>query len=110
MTFQDATSIYNENFSLNSLAVDAKEKLELINLICFLMVKTKTELSTKELFEKIFKNIPYVVDHQCSTAIILLCNTLLHNAKEDSFNSYGYKNAKEIINRIREIMNELLPF
>lgn len=107
MNYDEAKIIYNNSFSLAAIPVKAKVKLELINLICFLAIRANIRpynLLTKKVYPKNDGPIHEII------AISCICDDLLKTIGEDDFSNYGYTNAKEILLRIKEILDDTLPF
>lgn len=107
MNYDEAKIIYNNSFSLAAIPVKAKVKLELINLICFLAIRANIRpynLLTNKVYPKNDGPMYEII------AISCICDDLLKTIGEDDFSNYGYTNAKEILLRIKEILDDTLPF
>lgn len=110
MTYQDASILYSNTFGLKSLPVSGRVKLELINLICFIVVKTGKKITPYEfLVNQVYKNDKCIPIHEV-IAISCICNELLYQCENGDFNNYGYKTGKELMERVKSILDDTLPF
>lgn len=111
MTYQELNLFYKNHFSLISIPFKAKVKLELINLICYIVVRTQRKISPYELLtEKIYKENDCMKEIPEIKALSCICEDLLFDASLDDFNNYEMNDAKSIMIRIKQILDETLPF
>lgn len=111
MTYQELNSIYKENFSLISIPFTAKVKLELINLICYTIMRVKRAISVYDLLTvKIYKDNACMKDMPEIKILACICEDLLHDSSLEDFQNYGREDAKSILTRIKEILDDTLPF
>lgn len=110
LTLTDLRSIYNKYFSLACLNVPPDVKFALISLICFLTKqarKTNANATVEQVLKKILPE-----NHQVSkgllNALVCICDDYL--LTNDDFNTFGAKSAKEIVLKIREILDKEMPF
>lgn len=109
MTYQELSSFYKSYFSLIKIPHSAKTKLELINLICYTIMKVKKKITVYELLtEKVYKGgSDYIPELK---ALSCICEDLLSDANLEDFNNYGLEDAKSILTRIKQILDDTLPF
>jgi hypothetical protein len=114
-TFKDKTDLYEKYFSFGyTLNEDLSDKLKLIHLIClvtFKMRNSEPNITCREVLERILKinldtRIEGISDYYQTLAII--CQDLLYGIK--NVDTLGYTNPKDIINDIKKLLENWLPF
>lgn len=108
LTYQEKAKIYNENFSLGYINSDINEKLALIALIGYTVMKIKKKTPTATYLQVVYK----IASGMCIPEDFL--DTIAVIAEDFSygctnFPTFGLKD-KEIIPKIKDILNKYVPF
>jgi hypothetical protein len=88
-------------------------KLALISLICLVTKKVREKdghMTVKDVIGKILQRPLIETDNFDSFLIGLsiICEDMLHNVTE--IDNFGFTDSKQIINKIKELLNEWCPF
>lgn len=117
ISYEDKVEIFTKLFSsCSNLSGSFEKKIELINCLCFLSFKMKekdpmTYSNTLLVLEKLYpaefneKNSPF---KSYLTGLSIVCDDLLYNVK--TINNPGFKNAQDIVIKVKELINEWMPF
>ena len=119
ITFQDLTysekvGFYLRNFSTGAFTSGKlANKLALISLICLVTKKLREKdgnLTVKTVLEKILQRPLYHTEAFDSFLIglAIICEDFLYETKE--IDNFGFTESKQIIAKIKELLNEWLPF
>ena len=110
LTLTDLRSIYNRYFSLACLNVTFENKVALISLICFLTRqarKSNPQATVEQVLKKVLPE-KHDVSPGLLRALVCICEDYL--ASDTEFPNFGAKSAKEIVLKIREILDKEMPF
>ena len=109
-TLTDLRSTYNRYFTLACLNVNFESKFALIALICFLTKQARKSNPNATVEQVIKKVLPE--NHNVSAGLLraLVCICEDHLVGNSDFPSFGAKSAKEIVLKIREILDTEMPF
>lgn len=109
-TLNDLRDYYQRYFTLGCLATDIGNKFALISLICFLTKQARVKTPTATC-EQVIRKI--VGDSNSNSAGLLkalsvICEDFMRNTSE--FMTFNFKSSKEMVSKIKEILNTELPF
>ena len=114
LTYEEKVGFYIRNFSTGSFSSGKlSNKLALISLICLVTKKLREKdgnLSVKQVIEKILQR-PLIYSQSFDSFLIglsIICEDFLYEVKE--IDNFGFTDSKQIINKIKELLNEWLPF
>lgn len=108
MTYIELKKIYSEYFSLGYLGNDISKKFALISLICYVTYKSKLkhpDTTPYEIIMKLSKDMG--LPENFIKGLSIICDDYLYQCTE--FPTFGLK-GKEILEKIKEILNSYLPF
>lgn len=110
--YAELKGIYEEYFSLK-YACSLEDKLALIGLICYLTNKLRIkdpDITCWEVIAKIaFKEGTYTDEYvQSLRGLSIICEDFMYGVTK--FPTFGFKSDKEILNKIKEILNNWVPF
>lgn len=115
ISYQDKKNMYTRYFSSgNNTTQSFNDKMELLTLICFLtqqMKKKDSEKYTcaKDVLDMIFKDSLEWSDSDYVIGLGIVADDLMFGTNEIS-KPANYNNAKEIVNRIKELVEQWMPF
>ena len=105
---------YKEDFGFKDFGINNIEKLRLISLFCYLTQKLREKDKTTKVIDVVNKIIPDSNGYgNFLENISFVCESLLDDGgimKFEPFPTFGYKDTKEIVNAIRQILTQFLPF
>lgn len=115
MDYKEKLNFYLENYTSGGITSGKfEDKLEIYKLLCFLTFqfrrKNLSNISCKEMLEKILNrklNEEVSLDSYY-IGISIVCDDLLYSI--ESIENPGYKTSLELINRLKTLLNEWLPF
>lgn len=110
--YADLKSLYQEYFSMK-FACSMEDKLALIGLICYLTNKLRLkhpDITCWEVISKMaFKEGDYTDEYVKSLrGLSIICEDFMIGVKE--FPTFGYKDDKSIVKKVKEIFDNWLPF
>lgn len=123
-TLENKRFIYAMWFSskTNTL-MSFKDKIELYTLICFLTQQMKKKDPVKygnpikvlnaiykKNFEEVGEEIPVTGENEYILGLGIVCEDLLYGTEDTIPIPSGFKNAQEIVNRIKQLIEQWLPF
>lgn len=110
-SYRDLSAVYAYYFTLGNLNTDIGSKFALISLICYLTfrVRKKNPKATcLQVINKITEKDKAKHDEKFIQGLSIICEDFMRNTSE--FLTFELKTQKEIISKIKEIMNTWLPF
>lgn len=110
-SYRDLSAVYAYYFTLGNLNTDIADKFGLISLICYLTFKVRKKspkATCLQVINKIIEKDKAKYDERFIQGLSIVCEDFMRNTS--SFLTFGLKTQKEIISKIREIMNTWLPF
>ena len=111
LTYAEMKSLYSKYFSLNGIAGEIDNKFALISLICALTAAQKNknpDITCYEVIKKIIaKGGPQLTDDYLF-GLSIVCEDFLKGSTK--FNTCGLKTAKDMVEKINEILEKWLPF
>lgn len=115
-TYDELNEIYEKYFSLKNVAVTMDNKFGLISLICFLTKQARTkkpDATCLQVIEKINASTstnPFVAcnNQDFLKGLSIICEDYMKT--KGDFMTFGIKTSKEMIAKIREILESELPF
>lgn len=113
-TYEEKATIFSRTFSSGAFSsAKLENKLALYSLICLVTKKLRVkdgDLTVKEVIEKILNRPIIGIDgfDQYLIGISIVCEDLLYGVNE--IDNFGFTDSKQIINKIKELLNEWLPF
>lgn len=110
-TFEELDEVYKKHFTLGYLNTDLGSKFALISLVCFLtkQARVKTPNATPyQVLLKIIGENTSSYDMEFIKAVSAICNDFMRNTTE--FLTFDMKSSREMVLKIREILNTYLPF
>lgn len=117
MTFQDKQVVYDKEFSLGFLGDKIDNKLILISLICsFVLMARKKDSSLTVLdcvkkltdYEQLASVDKFGIDGKFYESLAVICESFLYGVTEG--NTFGIKNAKDLKDKVKEILSNRVPF
>lgn len=113
-SYEEKVGFYVRNFSTGSFSSGKlSNKLALISLISLVTKKLREKegnLTVKAVIEKILQR-PLISTQSFDSFLIglsIICEDFLYEVKE--IDNFGFTDSKQIINKIKELLNEWLPF
>lgn len=114
-SYADKDKFYNSTLSFGSnLSKQFSRKTLLHSLICLVTHKMSAKdptITTLVVLEKItrtdLKNPQTAYEHFL-TSLALICNDLLYEVSE--MENFGFTNSQDIINEIKNLLDEWIPF
>ena len=111
-TYEDLKGVYREFFSM-TYACSLEDKFALIGLICYLTNKLRAkhpDITCWEVIAKIaFKEGNYTDEYvQSLRGLSIICEDFMFGVTK--FPTFGFKTDKEILNKIKEVLNNWVPF
>lgn len=108
--YKELQDIYLRYFSLGGITGNIDNKFALISLICYLTNKVKTTNPDASCYQVIMKvtNGGRNLGDEYVKGLSIVCEDFLKGSTE--FNTCGYKNDKEIVEGINNILEHWLPF
>lgn len=114
LSYEDKRSFYFCNFSTGTfVSKKLSNKLALLSLLCLLTKKLREKeggLTVKSVIEKILQR-PLLNEHGFDSFLIsisIICEDLLFGVEE--IDNFGFTDSKQVVNKIKELLNEWLPF
>lgn len=110
-SYRDLSAVYAYYFTLGNLNTDIGSKFALISLICYLTYKVRKKnpkVTCLQVINKITENDKAKHDERFIQGLSIICEDFMRNTSE--FLTFELKTQKEIISKIKEIMNTWLPF
>lgn len=110
-TMNDLRDYYKEYFSLGCIATDIGTKFALISLICFLtkQARNKTpEATTWQVIKKVRQGKESHNSERLLKGLAVICDDFMKNTTE--FLTFNLKSAKEMVDKINEILDKELPW
>ncbi|MDO4465528.1 MAG: hypothetical protein Q4C49_00760 [Bacillota bacterium] len=115
-SYLEKKSIYTRYFSSgNNTFQSFDNKMELLTLICFLTQKMSKKdpekyPNAKAVLDMIFKDSIDWADSDYVIGLSIVADDLLFGTVTEIKNPGEYKNAKEIVSRIKELIEQWMPF
>ena len=110
-SYKDLQNVYLKWFSLGGIAGEIDNKFALISLICALTAAQKNknpDITCYEVIKKIIaKGGPQLTDDYLF-GLSIVCEDFLKGSTK--FNTCGLKTAKDMVEKINEILEKWLPF
>lgn len=109
--YEELQKIYSEYFSLGYLNTDIGSKFAVISLICFLTHKMrlkKPEVTCYQVITKVLGKELHTYDEQFLIGLSIICEDFMKQTTE--FLTFDIKTGKEMVKKIREILNTFIPF
>lgn len=114
LSYEEKFSFYVRNFSTGAFSSGKlSNKLALISLICLVTKKLREKdgnLTVKVVIEKILQR-PLMVTESFDSFLIglsIICEDFLYQTTE--IDNLGFTDSKQIIAKIKELLNEWFPF
>ena len=114
LSYEEKISFYVRNFSTGAFSSGKlSNKLALISLICLVTKKLREKdgnLTVKVVIEKILQR-PLMVTESFDSFLIglsIICEDFLYQTTE--IDNLGFTDSKQIIAKIKELLNEWFPF
>ena len=114
LSYEEKFSFYVRNFSTGAFSSGKlSNKLALISLICLVTKKFREKdgnLTVKVVIEKILQR-PLMVTESFDSFLIglsIICEDFLYQTTE--IDNLGFTDSKQIIAKIKELLNEWFPF
>ena len=105
--YEEMQEIYNKYFSLGFLGDDISNKFALISLTCYLTEKLKEKKPDITHWSVLYKLSNGSVPEYYLKGLAVICSDLSYGCKE--FPTFDLK-GKEIPDKIKELLNQHLPF
>lgn len=109
--YEELETNYAKYFSLAGLACDISNKFALVSLICFLTKQARIKSPDATCYQVIMKIIDNEVsqhDMQFIRGLSIVCSDLMKHCND--FLTFDMKSSKEMVNKIKEVLNTWLPF
>lgn len=113
-SLEEKIAFYTRNFSTGYFSSEKlSNKLALISLICLVTYKMREKdknITVKTVIEKI-------IQRQLNTSetfdsflfgLSIICEDFMYGVKE--IDNFGFKDSKQVIQKIKELLNEWMPF
>lgn len=110
-TYQELSEIYARYFSLGYLNTDIGDKFALVSLTCFLTKQARLknpDATPYQVLMKIVGDTPQNKEWEFLKALSIVCDDFMKQTTE--FLTFDLKSAKEIVVKIRSILDTYLPF
>lgn len=114
LSYEEKISFYVRNFSTGAFSSGKlSNKLALISLICLVTKKLREKdgsLTVKVVIEKILQR-PLIVTESFDSFLIglsIICEDFLYQTTE--IDNLGFTDSKQVIAKIKELLNEWFPF
>jgi hypothetical protein len=114
LSYEDKVGFYIRNFSTGRFYSEKlSNKLALISLICLVTKKLREKdgnLTVKNVIEKVLQR-PLISTQSFDSFLIglaIICEDFLYGVTE--IDNFGFTDSKQIINKIKELLNEWVPF
>ena len=114
LSYEEKISFYVRNFSTGAFSSGKlSNKLALISLICLVTKKLREKdgnLTVKVVIEKILQR-PLIITESFDSFLIglsIICEDFLYQTTE--IDNLGFTDSKQIIAKIKELLNEWFPF
>lgn len=112
-SYEELRGVFNEYFSMFNFTSSLEDRLALIGLICYLTDKLRIkhpDITCWEVIAKIaFKEGNYTDDYVKSLrGLSIICEDFMQGVSK--FPKFGFENDKEVLNKIKEILGNWLPF
>lgn len=114
LSYEEKISFYIRNFSTGAFSSGKlSNKLALISLICLVTKKLREKdgsLTVKVVIEKILQR-PLIITESFDSFLIglsIICEDFLYQTTE--IDNLGFTDSKQIIAKIKELLNEWFPF
>lgn len=114
LTYDEKVSFYIRNFSSGQFSSGKlSNKLALISLICLVTKKLREKdgnLTVKVVIEKILQRPLFYTEafDAFLIGLAIVCEDFLYEVKE--IDNFGFTDSKQIISKIKELLNEWCPF
>ena len=114
LSYEEKISFYVRNFSTGAFSSGKlSNKLALISLICLVTKKLREKdgnLTVKVVIEKILQR-PLIITESFDSFLIglsIICEDFLYQTTE--IDNFGFTDSKQVIAKIKELLNEWFPF
>lgn len=110
-SYKDLEEYYRKYFSLANLNTDIGSKFALISLICFLTKQARMKNPDATCYQVIMKIIngeENSYDMKFIRGISIICDDIMKQCTE--FLTFDIKTSKDMVKKIKEILNTYLPF
>jgi|SRR5574344_1027909 hypothetical protein len=111
ISYNELQSIYNKYFSLSGIEGEIDKKFALISLICLLTnaSKKKTpDVTCYQVIRKVLELSKTNLPDDYINGLSIVCEDFLKGSTK--FNNCGLKTPNEIVSKIKEILDQWLPF
>ena len=111
--YNDLRGVFREYFSISCFPQSLEDRFALIGLICYLTNKLRAkhpDITCWEVISKIaFKEGNYTDEYvQSLRGLSIICEDFMQGVTK--FPKFGFENDKEIIKKVKEILDNWLPF
>ena len=111
-SYDELRTIYQEYFSMK-YACSLEDKLALVGLICYLTNKLRMkhpDITCWEVISKIAcKEGNYTDEYvQSLRGLSIICEDFMYGVSK--FSKFGFENDKEIVKKVKEILDKWVPF
>lgn len=110
-TYQELSEVYAKYFSLGYLNTDIGSKFALISLVCFLTKQARLknpEATPYQVLMKIIGDTPENKSWDFIKSLSIICEDFLKQTTD--FLTFDLKTSREMVLKIREILDTYLPF
>ena len=111
-SYKEVEDFYRHNLSLCGLNTDISNKFALISLICFVTKQMKKKHPDTTCYQVVMKIVgDSIVDNyylDFLQGLSIVCEDFILHTTE--FMTFDLTNSKDIINKIRDILNTWMPF
>jgi len=115
LSYKDKVTIYNDFFDLGGItSMSLNNRMALVSLIClvtFKMRQKNTSETCHSVLKKIIKSEDMLRNTQFGNFIeglSIVCENFMYSCTK--FDTFGLKSSEEIVNKIKELLDEWLPF
>lgn len=110
-TYQELSDIYSKYFSLGYLNTDTGSKFALISLTCFLTRQARLknpDATPYQVLMKIIGDTPENKSWEFVKSISIICDDFMKQTSD--FLTFEMSTSRDMVLKIREILNAYLPF
>lgn len=112
MSYDEMKQYYDQYFGVSWLNIDIEERLAVIGLICNITEKARMKSPNATCYQiimKIMKDSKMPENFQrFAKGLSIMCEDAMRNVSK--FSDFGLKSNKEIIAKIKSILETYLPF
>lgn len=110
MSYENKQNLYKENFSLGHISKNVNDKLILVSLVSLVYLKTKVNKKDVKPIDILLQirgksKAPHI---SMLESLSVLVEDFCYDC--DKADPCGLKSSKEIINKIKELLNVWIPF